>query len=55
MRGPAASFLRELHRGGGKLGVGNDAVGDAERERLCGVERLGGEIKLARLAGADQL
>src|SRR5438270_13473917 len=38
-------FLRERKSGGAKLRVGRDAVDDAERERLRGVERLGGEIE----------
>jgi len=34
----ARELARELHRGGGNLGGGNDAFGDAERERpaICG-------------------
>src|SRR5258708_3826080 len=44
----------ELHRSVGELIVGYDAVDEAERERLLGIDRTPGEIKLARLGRADQ-
>src|SRR4051812_22294377 len=51
---PLRKLAREFHGGRGELGVWNDPVRDAQRQRWRGVDRLGGEIELPRFAGADQ-
>jgi hypothetical protein len=38
-----------------ELGIGDHPIDNPEREGLCGIERFGGEIQLACLAGADKL